>query len=437
MNRKIMKIALAGLVALGATLAVSAADWYVSRATGKNKNAGTKEAPLKAIWKALDKAAPGDTIHVAEGNYSGKLSCGWLDVQKGVNLIGGYSADFSVRDITKHPTTFKPSNAQNATKPPSDAGTMRIVTKGADAKMLLDGFFFDQGDANSYHATKGKPEGVATGMWLQPPAKGNTQYPSIDRYTIYAQTDGELTIQNCVFLNCSNYAVNVGHFSGKVKILNNLFINSRMIGCNVSSKNGKPLMVDYEFAYNTVLFTWSRTSEMSDMGFGVRANSNTISNIHHNIIGLNVGTGFDNSMGNPKTKQVKLDNNVFFLNKKSDLTFVISPNIAYFRVTDEAYEDLEDVDGMESMENNVALDKADAFKGIIDLPYLEAFLSATYSEKTDYDENSPANVFREVMGLNKRGTITTKVSMFCNRYPADNVLKFFGALQGIGAQLPK
>ena len=142
-------------------------------------------------------------------------------------------------------------------------------------------------------------------------------------------------------------------------------------------------------------------------------------------------------MGNPKTKQVKLDNNVFFLNKKSDLTFVISPNIAYFRVTDEAYEDLEDVDGMESMENNVALDKADAFKGIIDLPYLEAFLSATYSEKTDYDENSPANVFREVMGLNKRGTITTKVSMFCNRYPADNVLKFFGALQGVGAQLPK
>ena len=92
---------------------------------------------------------------------------------------------------------------------------------------------------------------------------------------------------------------------------------------------------------------------------------------------------------------------------------------------------------MVSMENNVALDKADAFKGIIDLPYLEAFLSATYSEKTDYDENSPANVFREVMGLNKRGTITTKVSMFCNRYPADNVLKFFGALQGVGAQLPK
>lgn len=417
-----------------AGLTLNAADWYVSIKGGKNKNAGTREAPFKNIWKAVAKAAPGDTIHVAGGSYYGKMSCGWIDVNKAVNLIGSYSPDFSKRSIADTPTMLKPKNKMNATKPAMDAGTMRIKTTGAQSKVLLDGFYFDQGDANSYHAVKGKPAGVETGMWLQPPTKGNTQYPSIDRYTLYASTDGELTIQNCIFLNGSNYAVNVNHFSGKVKVLNNLFINNRMTGCNVTSRNAKPFVVDFEFANNTVLFTWSRTSEMSDMGYGVRANTKVLTNVHHNILGLNVGTGFDNTLGNPKDKKIKLDHNIFFLNKKSDVTYTISPNIAMFKVEDDAFSDMEEADGMESLEGNIALNKAEAFKGVLDLPYLDAFLSATYSEKTDFDENSPANVLRGVLGLNKRGTITTKVSMFCNRYPEKNVPKLFGLIKDYGAQ---
>ena len=59
--------ACAALCAAGA----QAADIYVSLATGKNKNAGTKEAPLKNLWKALEKAETGDTIHLAGGNYPG------------------------------------------------------------------------------------------------------------------------------------------------------------------------------------------------------------------------------------------------------------------------------------------------------------------------------------------------------------------------------
>ena len=72
-----------------------AADWYVSLTTGNNKNAGTKESPFKNIWKAIEKAAPGDTLHVATGNYPGKMSCGWINMNKPVNLIGGYKTDFS------------------------------------------------------------------------------------------------------------------------------------------------------------------------------------------------------------------------------------------------------------------------------------------------------------------------------------------------------
>ena len=77
------------------------------------------------------------------------------------------------------------------------------------------------------------------------------------------------------------------------------------------------------------------------------------------------------------------------------------------------------------------------FDGVIDEAYLKAFLAANYSENTSYDPNSPENSFRNMFGMNQVGTIETKVSMYCNRYPDANVLKFFGAVEGLGAQAVK
>ena len=74
------------------------------------------------------------------------------------------------------------------------------------------------------------------------------------------------------------------------------------------------------------------------------------------------------------------------------------------------------------------------FKDIIDANYLQAFLSATYTETVNYDENSPVNQFRAALGLNKQGTINSKVSMFCNPYPFESAIKFFGAVNDFGAQ---
>ena len=47
---------------------LTAAEYYVSKETGKNGNAGTKDAPFKNIEKAVEKVQPGDKIYVAEGN---------------------------------------------------------------------------------------------------------------------------------------------------------------------------------------------------------------------------------------------------------------------------------------------------------------------------------------------------------------------------------
>ncbi len=70
----------------------------------------------------------------------------------------------------------------------------------------------------------------------------------------------------------------------------------------------------------------------------------------------------------------------------------------------------------------------------VDQSYLEGFLSAQYTEEADFDPESPANVLREVMGLNKQGKLTTSVSMFANRYSWNKALELFGAVEGAGAQ---
>lgn len=434
---KKLKIGLITVMTAMTAGSLFAADWYVSP-KGKNKAAGnTPEAPFKNIWKAIEKAKPGDTIRVAEGKYYGKMSCGWITVNKTVSLIGGYSPDFSVRNPLVHKTMLQPTNEQNATKPVF--GTMTISISGQKGNVVVDGFVFDHTLANSYHPVKGKPAGFKAGMWLPPPKKGNTKYPSIDRYMLHSEfkyTQGDLTIQNCLFLNASNYAVNVNHFNGSVKIINNVFIAGRMAAAEVRTNNGKPFQVNYEFANNTVLFTWTRTSEMSDMGYGVRTNEGIISNIHNNIFGLNCMAGFDNTKGNDQKKKIKLDNNIFFLNKNADVAITMSPNIKFMKVDGGGFDDLEEAPGFESVDKNISLKDPKLFKGILDTGYLNAFLTATYTEKTHYDPNSPLNTFRAAFGMNKQGTITTKVSMYANAYPEANVMKFFGAVPQYGAQIP-
>lgn len=435
-----MKKLLVIVTVASAVFSMSAKDIYVSLASGKNKNAGTKEAPLKNVWKAVEKSQPGDVIHIAEGIYPGKMKCGWVQLDKPVSLVGGYSSDFTVRDPLKHKTMLQPKNQQNDKKG-SAMALLRIDFKNQKGfKMLIDGLIFDDGFASSYHETKGKPEGFETGMWLEGPAmnKLRDKFPSANRYSLFATlgygTAGELEICNCTFVNGSNFGVNINWFEGEVKMKNNVFCNNRMIGANVQSSNGQPGKVKWEFENNTVLFTWSRLNDLADMGFGVRVNSNIEAKIKNNIIGLNVLTGFDNTKGNGKTKKIQLDGNVFFLNRESDVQMTVSPSVAKVRV--DCFEDLEGTDGIESIEDNVDLADPKVFAGRINAKYLDSFLSMKYSEATKLDEGK-CNGLRSVLGLPLQGTIKTTCDMYANRYPMEDALKLFGAIEGKGAQVIK
>jgi hypothetical protein len=127
------------------------------------------------------------------------------------------------------------------------------------------------------------------------------------------------------------------------------------------------------------------------------------------------------------------EDNYFFLNKMGDIE--LPGGGMGTRVWCKNFEDREELykyDRNEELGNN-----AGGFKGILNTAYLEGFLNATYSESTDYNENSPANTFRSAMGLNKQGAMTTKISMYGNRYPLEDAIKLFGAVGGKGAQTIK
>ena len=420
--------------------ALFAADIYVSLETGKNKNPGTKEEPLKNLWKALENSKDGDTIHLAEGNYPGKMKQGWFKIETAVSIIGGYKSDFSERDPLKYKTLFQPKNEDNDKKG-NGGGIFHIgfpPKAPENVNMVFDGLIFDDGFASSFHQEKGKPEGFETGMWLEGPAKNiNDKFPSANRALIYSETAGRatgtITIKNCAFVNGSNMGINLNWFKGKVVMTNNVFCNNRLIGVNVLCSNAQPA-VEWEFANNTILFTWSRLNDLADMGFGIRNNTGVTANIHDNIIGLNVLTGFDNTKGDAKKKKTNLDNNIFFLNRESDVQMTVSPSIAKVRV--DLFEDLEGTDGIESIEGNEDLKDPKVFEGRINAKYLNSFLTMKYSESTKLDEGK-CNAIRSVLGLPLQGTIKTTCDMFFNRYPLDDALKLFGAMPGKGAQAIK
>jgi hypothetical protein len=98
--------------------------------------------------------------------------------------------------------------------------------------------------------------------------------------------------------------------------------------------------------------------------------------------------------------KVAVDENLFFLNKRGDISFTISPSIKYLFVEDDTYWDLEDgaYEGIER-DSNETFEDLSAFKGIIDEPYLNGFMNSSYKELTDYDPNSAVNQLRSSLGL--------------------------------------
>jgi hypothetical protein len=415
---------------------------YVSPA-GSNSNDGSKSSPVKNIQKAIDIAKDGQTIIVAEGNYFGTLNKGTINITKPVKIYGGYNADFSQRNVLKFLTMCKPSVESNGTQ--NGQGTVQIQVKNG-GEVVIDGIIFDRGNTIAYCPKgKGKPEGVDCPMMHEPIGQGGIggenltdNLSTVQTAQIYLDnTTCELTIRNCAFLNAPNYAIR-GMFGGKKGLITNcIFINNRMAAVEITKGGLDAQLTELEFCYNTVLFMWTRTKEMEDMGYGFRYMTRINNNVHHNILGMTLFGGIDHtridSDKNREAQRISIaEHNIFMLNKQGDLCI---PGGGKWQFVNAG--DFGDVEQLNKSAGNKTLTDPAAFKGKINQAYLEGFLSANYSETSDYNPNSPANQFRSAMGMNKTGTTQSKVTMWANRYPWKEALLLFGAMNGYGAQTIK
>ena len=403
---------------------------YVMK-SGSNKNDGSKEAPMKNIDKAIAKAEPGTEIRIAQGTYMGTFNIGYLETDKAIKLYGSWDDQFTKQDIVNHPTVFQPDNESGG----KSRKALLKFTKAVDGT-IIDGMVWDMGERNVYDAKDGLVEGVDGGRMRyssepSPPRNSTVEEPAISIAS--AAQGGDVTIQNCAFVNCAQFAIQAGHRSGTFKVLNNVFVASRMAAIEIygtcAGSNQQRDMVacgDVEVAHNTILFTWSRLKDFLDMGYGVRMMTKCTYNIHHNIIGASIMGGIDNSRF-CKDEYIKIDNNIMFGNKGGDLYYTPASNTK-LQLTVDQFEDLE----FESNSGNMG----EAPEIGVNQAYMKGFFSARYNETTNYDPNSIENQWARALGMNQQGTMSSKVSMFMNKYPWKESLSLFGASSVAGAQQP-
>jgi len=403
---------------------------YVSKQHGNNKNDGSKSSPLKNLDKAIQIAQPGSTILIAGGIEMGTLNVGFIESDKAVKIFGSYDETFTKQDIKAHPTVIQPDNE-------SARSTRKVVMKFTKdvAGTVLDHLVFEGGQRNAYHAKDGIVNGIEGGRLLPSTEKPAIGYPTVDEpllQFVSATTGGDVTIQNCAFINGASFALQAGHRSGKFTVKNNVFVGNKMAAIEIygtCASTGGPntlsLCGDVEIANNTILFTWSRLKDFLDMGYGVRVMTKCNYNIHHNIIGASILAGVDHTRFN-KNEWIRVDHNIFFVNKDKDLHYSPASNTR-LRIDAGDFGDLE-IASAEGNKNNIPAELK------VNKEYLEGYLSARYAEQADFDRNSPSNQWRSAMGMNMQGTMTSKVTMFCNKYPWKDALNLFGNVKGYGAQ---
>ncbi len=403
---------------------------YVSKQNGNNKNDGSKGSPLKNLDKAIQLAVPGASIFITGGVEMGTLNVGYIESDKPVKIFGSYDESFSRQDMAAHPTVIQPDNeSARSTKKP----VMRF-TKDVRGT-VIDHIVFDGGQRNAYHAKEGIVEGIEGGRLLpdseRPPVGYATIHEPLLQF-VSATTGGDVTVQNCVFVNGASFALQAGHRSGKFAVKNNIFVGNRMAAIEIygtcagtGGPNNMALCGDVEIANNTILFTWSRTKDFLDMGYGIRVMTKCNYNIHHNIIGASILAGVDHTRFN-KNEWVKVDNNIFFVNKDKDLHYSPASNTR-LRIDVSDFGDLE-INSANGNQSSIPKELK------INRNYLNGYLNARYVEQTDLDRNSAANRWRSLMGMNLQGTMSSVVTMFCNRYPWKEALYLFGNVRDYGAQ---
>jgi hypothetical protein len=181
-------------------------DWFVR--AGASGGDGSKEKPFRDPYLALDKCEAGDTIHVAGGEYVGKLHAGhWTIDCPNITMLGGYDKDFQTRDPWKNPTLlYTPASFKGS------RGGYTLQGSDDHSNFVLDGFVFDKKLNNQYTGTGDlMPEesDKSPHLWLSRPGCVVRNCVFINGAEGAVRMTAAQTIENCIFLNHYKYVVQI------------------------------------------------------------------------------------------------------------------------------------------------------------------------------------------------------------------------------------
>jgi hypothetical protein len=208
-------------------------DWFVK--AGSSGGDGTREKPFRDPFQALDKAEGGDTIHVAAGDYFGKLRSGqWRIAIRNLTLLGGYGPDFAARDPWANPTRFVLHEDEKAKGRPE--GVILGSEENSDG-LIVDGFIFDGATWNTYAAD------------------GSLNIDNSPIAPLISLRGGRapITVCNCLFLNGSSGSVIISCPYGVFE--NNVVLNTSGSSLAIRADGPGP----WTIRNNTVLFACDPT----------------------------------------------------------------------------------------------------------------------------------------------------------------------------------
>ncbi len=360
-------------------------DWFI--VAGSAGGNGSKEKPFKDPWQALEKCEAGDSIHVAEGDYFGKLKIGiWTIDTTYISLIGGYDKEFKERNPWKHPTKLY--------CPADFKGTMRdgyqVQGEGDHTGAVVDGFIFDKKFSNKYFPNGDLDRDRSDArehLWLF--------YPNV-------------TIRNCMFLNGNGGALRV---CNGATIENNIFINHNNRTINMTKGHTTSPSI---IRNNTMMFSWE-----VKFGEGRGRGGNLIyfwtdsrSVVDNNIFEFADNDGIVLALD---PAEIAFTNNVFSHNLYSHVSRTSTPNLV---VDGTNWKQLPDL-GFKKAEGNVILPEGSGCP--VDQKFFDAYLGRTamVPGKVTMDE---WNQFREMLGQPVIATGGKGPTGYMPLYPADSVV---------------
>ncbi len=271
-------------------------DWFVR--AGSSGGDGSREKPFRDPFQAIEKAEGGDSIHVAAGDYFGKVHAGkWRIAIRNLALLGGYNADFTARDPWANPCRFLLHEDERA-KPGMPEGKI-LASEDNSEGLVLDGFIFDGATWNTYK-------------------EGSIDLDSSPLAPLIDLSGGRapITVRNCLFVNASCGAAKISCPYGE--FANNVVVNTSGPALAVRADGPGP----WTIADNTILFCSdptprAGTGESTNDGTILMLNGRAAMNVDSNIVAFADNFGVRCTVPQPG---VSFCNNMLAANLYNQLT---------------------------------------------------------------------------------------------------------------------